>query len=132
VAPPVLPDNGRSGDDKIIIFTGGTTGLPMGVLWRHEDFYFSMLSGANPFGAPYLTVGEVAAAARQAPPGGIVITAPLMHGAGTLFVFLGLLLGGQSSSAASLTRHWHCGWSAEKGRRELPAPPTREPTFIDG
>jgi 3-oxocholest-4-en-26-oate---CoA ligase len=92
-APPVLPDTGRSGDDKIIIYTGGTTGLPKGVLWRHEDFYFSILLGANPAGAPHLTVGEVVGAARQAPPGGIVITAPLMHGAGTLTVFLGLLIG---------------------------------------
>jgi acyl-CoA synthetase (AMP-forming)/AMP-acid ligase II len=92
-ARPVLPDNGRSGDDKLIIATGGTTGLPKGVLWRHEDFYFSILSGANPAGAPHLTVGEVVAAARQAPPGGIVNTAPLMHGAGTLTVILGLLVG---------------------------------------
>ena len=79
-APAVPPDNGRSGDDKIIIFTGGTTGLPKGVLWRHEDFYFSMLSGANLFGAPHLTVAEVVAAAREQPPVGSVITAPLMHG----------------------------------------------------
>ena len=49
--------------------------------------------GANPGGAPRLTVGEVVAAARERPPGGIVITAPLMHGAGTLTVFLALLVG---------------------------------------
>jgi 3-oxocholest-4-en-26-oate---CoA ligase len=92
-APPVLPDNGRSGDDKLIIYTGGTTGLPKGVLWRHEDFYFSLLAGANPGGAPYLTVDQVVAAARERPPSGIVITAPLMHGAGTLTVFLALMVG---------------------------------------
>jgi acyl-CoA synthetase (AMP-forming)/AMP-acid ligase II len=92
-APPVLPDNGRSGDDKIIVFTGGTTGLPKGVLWRHEDFYFSNLSGANLFGAPHLTVGEVVAAARAQPPAGSVITVPLMHGGGTYPVFLTLLTG---------------------------------------
>ena len=68
-APPVLPDNGRSGDDKIIIYTGGITGLPKGVLWRHEDLYFSALAGANPMGAPHLSVGEVAAAAREATAG---------------------------------------------------------------
>ena len=59
-APPVLPDTGGSGDDKLIISTGGTTGLPKGVLWRHQDFYFSMLAGGNPTGPPLLTVGEVA------------------------------------------------------------------------
>ena len=49
-APAGLPDNGRSGDDKLIIFTGGTTGLPKAVLWRHEDLYFAVLTGANPTG----------------------------------------------------------------------------------
>jgi 3-oxocholest-4-en-26-oate---CoA ligase len=92
-APLVLSDNGRSGDDKIIIFTGGTTGLPKGVLWRHEDFYFSVLSGANPTGAPHLTMGEVVAAARERPPGATVIAAPLMHGGGMYPVFITLLTG---------------------------------------
>jgi acyl-CoA synthetase (AMP-forming)/AMP-acid ligase II len=92
-APPVLPDNGRSGDDKIIIYTGGTTGLPKGVLWRHEDFYFSPLSGLNAAGPPRLTVGEIVAAARELPPGGWVITPPLMHSAGTWSVFAALLHG---------------------------------------
>jgi acyl-CoA synthetase (AMP-forming)/AMP-acid ligase II len=92
-ASPVLPDNGRSGDDRIIIYTGGTTGLPKGVLWRHEDFYFSPLSGLNVAGPPRLTVGEVVAAARELPPGGWVITPPLMHGAGSWSVFAALLCG---------------------------------------
>jgi 3-oxocholest-4-en-26-oate---CoA ligase len=63
------------------------------VLWRHEDFHFSMLSGGNPLGAPHLAVGELAAAARQAPARGYVITAPPMHGGGTLPVFTALLRG---------------------------------------
>ena len=92
-APVLLPDNSRSGDDKIIIYTGGTTGLPKGVLWRHEDFYFSMCAGANPGGPPRLTVGEVVAAAREAPLAGSVITAPLMHAGGTMFAFMALLGG---------------------------------------
>ncbi len=29
----------RSGDDLHIIYTGGTTGFPKGVMWRHEDFW---------------------------------------------------------------------------------------------
>jgi 3-oxocholest-4-en-26-oate---CoA ligase len=92
-ATPVLPDNGRSGDDKIIFYTGGTTGLPKGVLWRHEDLYFSALSGANPLGAPRLSLGEVAAAARGRPPGGSVIAPPLMHASGTWLVLFALLIG---------------------------------------
>jgi 3-oxocholest-4-en-26-oate---CoA ligase len=87
------PDNGRSGDDKLIIYTGGTTGLPKGVLWRHEDFYFSALAGGNHYGAPRLSVEELVAAAAQVPNGGYLITAPLMHGAGTYTLFTALLLG---------------------------------------
>ena len=29
----------RSPDDLHIIYTGGTTGFPKGVMWRHEDFW---------------------------------------------------------------------------------------------
>jgi 3-oxocholest-4-en-26-oate---CoA ligase len=92
-APAAPPDNGRSGDDKLIIYTGGTTGLPKGVLWRHEDFYFAALAGGNHYGPPRLSAGEIVSAAAQVPNGGYVITAPLMHGAGTYTLFTALLLG---------------------------------------
>ncbi len=86
-------DTERSGDDKLIIYTGGTTGLPKGVLWRHEDFYFSALAGGNHYGPPRLSVEEIVTAAAEVPGGGYVITAPLMHGAGTYTLFTALLLG---------------------------------------
>jgi 3-oxocholest-4-en-26-oate---CoA ligase len=92
-APAARPDNHRGGDDKLIIYTGGTTGLPKGVLWRHEDFYFSALAGGNHYGPPRLTVEEVVAAAAEVPSGGYLITAPMMHGAGTYTLFSALLLG---------------------------------------
>ncbi|MGW8882773.1 AMP-binding protein, partial [Streptomyces mirabilis] len=31
----------RSADDQFIIYTGGTTGMPKGVMWRQEDLFFS-------------------------------------------------------------------------------------------
>jgi 3-oxocholest-4-en-26-oate---CoA ligase len=92
-APAEPPDNGRSGADKLLIYTGGTTGLPKGVLWRHEDFYFSALAGANHYGPPRLSVEDIVTAAAQVPNCGYVITAPLMHGAGTYTLFTALLLG---------------------------------------
>ena len=92
-APAQRPDNGRSGDDKLIIYTGGTTGLPKGVLWRHEDFYFAALAGGNHYGPPRLSVAEVVAAAAEVPSAGYVITAPMMHGAGTYTLFSAFLLG---------------------------------------
>src|SRR4051794_13886443 len=38
--PAHRPDAVRSGDDLYVIYTGGTTGDPKGVLWRHEDLLF--------------------------------------------------------------------------------------------
>jgi 3-oxocholest-4-en-26-oate---CoA ligase len=87
------PENGRSGDDKLLIYTGGTTGLPKGVLWRHEDFYASALAGGNHYGEPRRSVEEVVAAAEAMPAGGYLLTAPLMHGAGTYTLFTAFLLG---------------------------------------
>jgi acyl-CoA synthetase (AMP-forming)/AMP-acid ligase II len=42
----------RSGDDHYVLYTGGTTGMPRGVVWRHEDIFFTALGGGNPGGAP--------------------------------------------------------------------------------
>ena len=38
----------RSSDDIYIICTGGTTGMPKGVMWRHEDIFFASLGGGDP------------------------------------------------------------------------------------
>ena len=38
----------RSGDDLYIIYTGGTTGMPKGVVWRHEDVFFALGGGNDP------------------------------------------------------------------------------------
>jgi acyl-CoA synthetase (AMP-forming)/AMP-acid ligase II len=45
----------RSGDDHYILYTGGTTGLPKGVVWRQEDIFFAALGGGNPGGPPIET-----------------------------------------------------------------------------
>jgi fatty-acyl-CoA synthase len=35
----------RSPDDIYVLYTGGTTGMPKGVLWRHEDIFFAAMGG---------------------------------------------------------------------------------------
>jgi len=40
--------DGRSGDDRYLAYTGGTTGMPKGVVWRHEDLFFAALGGGDP------------------------------------------------------------------------------------
>ena len=38
----------RSPDDHYVLYTGGTTGMPRGVVWRHEDIFFSALGSGTP------------------------------------------------------------------------------------
>ena len=48
----------RSGDDLYILYTGGTTGMPKGVMWRQEDILFAaMAGGVNPADTPE-SIGE--------------------------------------------------------------------------
>lgn len=39
---------GRTSDDLYVAYTGGTTGMPKGVLWRHEDIFFASMGGGDP------------------------------------------------------------------------------------
>ncbi|WP_392756408.1 acyl-CoA synthetase [Streptomyces sp. LN590] len=84
----------RSADDQFIIYTGGTTGLPKGVMWRQEDLFFSGLGGGAPTGDPVKTPQELA---ERVAAGGDGITffptPPLMHGTSTLTAFIGFNFG---------------------------------------
>ncbi|MBB1024549.1 MULTISPECIES: AMP-binding protein [unclassified Dietzia] len=80
------------GDDHWIVYTGGTTGFPKGVQWHMSDYFYACLSGGNPYGDKRHSPAEVAE--NISPDGGlkVVISAPLMHGAGlfTLLTFVNL------------------------------------------
>ncbi len=58
-ASPERPAVERSGDDRYVLYTGGTTGMPRGVVWRHEDLLFAALGGGNPGGDPVARPEEV-------------------------------------------------------------------------
>ncbi len=73
----------RSPDDHYVIYTGGTTGMPKGVVWRHEDVFFALGGGIDAYTnepvADEWTLAKKAAEA-QAPLRSLNLP-PLMHGA---------------------------------------------------
>jgi 3-oxocholest-4-en-26-oate---CoA ligase len=84
---------GRSGDDLLLMYTGGTTGMPKGVMWRQDDL-LGVLDAANRKRLPpeqdLSAVGErtVKAGPRNLP------AAPLMHGTGQFNAMSNLMVGG--------------------------------------
>ncbi len=86
----------RSGDDRYIAYTGGTTGLPKGVVWRQEDIFFAAMGGGDVFqsGNFIATPGELLE--RLPEVGGTILTTPpLMHVSAQWGVFHSLFAGGR-------------------------------------
>lgn len=81
-----------SPDDLHLLYTGGTTGMPKGVLWRVDDWMAGSLGVKALDGNPAATIGEAVAAARTAS-GRVAPLPPLMHGSGTWFAVGGLCRG---------------------------------------
>ena len=91
-----IPPWGRSGDDLLLLYTGGTTGMPKGVMWRQHDLFVTLnpSSGVNYGTEPDLD--KVRELCVQ--PGPIVIpAAPLMHGTG-MFTSLSAMTSGGGAS----------------------------------
>ena len=87
---------GRSGDDHYMMFTGGTTGLPKGVVWRQEDAFFNCMGGGDPsrLAGPISTPAEILD--RVAPGLVYMPVAPMMHAAAQWTTFLLLFAGGKA------------------------------------
>jgi acyl-CoA synthetase (AMP-forming)/AMP-acid ligase II len=89
----------RSGEDLILLYTGGTTGLPKGVMWEQDELFQVLGGGGNFFeGTPPATDlaemrGRIEAAAGD-PPFVFLPACPLMHGTGQFSAFIAMIRGG--------------------------------------
>ncbi|ROO89920.1 acyl-CoA synthetase (AMP-forming)/AMP-acid ligase II [Actinocorallia herbida] len=80
----------RTEDDLYVIYTGGTTGMPKGVMWRTKDILFAF---ANPtYPAPETPQGWIDHAAASGPLV-MMAVAPLMHGAAQMAQWIGWWMG---------------------------------------
>ena len=92
---------GRSPDHCVFLYTGGTTGMPKGVMWRQHDLFQVLGGGGNPI------LGQPPAAdmddlgSRITGPGAVGLAAcPLMHGTGQFTAFIIMIGGGSIVSLA--------------------------------
>jgi fatty-acyl-CoA synthase len=87
----------RSPDDMLFIYTGGTTGMPKGVMWRHGDLasiWHNRLD-RTPGALPHDSIDVFAAALRAVGQGPVILPAcPLMHGTGFVSAYVAMLSGG--------------------------------------
>ena len=88
--PRTTTEHVTDGDDLIFLYTGGTTGMPKGVMWRNDDLYVALWQMGRPGTEPPDPLLAVRAGKRAAT---TLPACPLMHGTG-LFITLSTLAGG--------------------------------------
>ncbi len=89
----VVPNHGRDGDDIFMLYTGGTTGMPKGVMWRQDDLAI-VLGGGLGLPLPDDVDPDVLDRAFTEPGPVTLPSCPLMHGTGAFAAFGTLSKGG--------------------------------------
>ncbi len=86
----------RSGDDLYVLYTGGTTGMPKGTMWRHEDIFFGALQGGAATGGAHIrTPEEIVERVRTGFALSTVCPPPMMHGGGMWNALITMYSGGK-------------------------------------
>jgi acyl-CoA synthetase (AMP-forming)/AMP-acid ligase II len=86
----------RSGKDLCIIYTGGTTGMPRGVMWQHEELLFAGLQGGRPGDDPLEEPSQLADFIRNGMPYSMHTAAPLIHGSAQFACWIAIFTGGKN------------------------------------
>jgi acyl-CoA synthetase (AMP-forming)/AMP-acid ligase II len=81
-------------DDLYVVYTGGTTGMPKGVLWRQADIFFAAMGGRLPGQEPVASLDDVVARAVHGELNRTLPAPPFMHGAGHWTAFITMHQGG--------------------------------------
>ncbi|MBL7500900.1 AMP-binding protein [Frankia sp. CN7] len=83
----------RSSDDLFVLYTGGTTGLSKGVMWRHEDLFHAAIGRPLPDGSAPTGPRDLLAHTAN-PPLHYMVMAPLMHGAAEFSILIAFATAG--------------------------------------
>jgi fatty-acyl-CoA synthase len=103
---PVKAPWGRSPDDLLLLYTGGTTGMPKGVMWRQDDLFNVIGAGGNAaLGIPPATsveelVGRIGTI-PELPRPMTLVACPQMHGTGQFSSFINFNAGGTVATLPS-------------------------------
>ena len=84
---------GRSGDHLLLLYTGGTTGMPKGVMWRQDDLFGALDANNRQRMPPEQDLDALGGRVASAGPRNLP-AAPLMHGTGFFNAVSNLMLGG--------------------------------------